>query len=103
MRTSSNGEEGPLRATTEGVSLAVWVTPGTPRSEVVGVADGRLRVRLAAPAHEGKANAELIRLVAETLGVPRRQVDLGAGATGRRKLLQVRGVTLEEARRRLRL
>lgn len=85
------------------MSLAVWVTPGAPRSEVAGVADGRLRLRLAAPAHEGKANAELIRLVAETLGVPRRQVDLAKGATGRRKLLRVHDVTLEEARRRLRL
>jgi len=85
------------------VSLAVWVTPGAPRSEVAGMADGRLRIRLAAPAHEGKANAELVRLVAETLGVSRRQVDLAAGAAGRRKLLRIHGVTLEEARRRLRL
>ena len=85
------------------MSLAVWVTPGAPRSEVAGVADGRLRLRLAAPAHEGKANAELVRLVAETLGVPRRQVDLATGASGRRKLLRVHGVTLDEARRRLRL
>jgi len=85
------------------VSLAVWVTPGAPRSEVAGVADGRLRMRLAAPAHEGKANAELVRLVAETLGVRRRQVDVATGATSRRKLLRVHGVTLEEARRRLRL
>ncbi len=85
------------------MSLAVWVTPGASRSEVAGVADGRLRVRLAAPAHEGRANAELIRLVAAVLGVLRREVELAAGATGRRKLLHVRGVTLEEARRRLRL
>ena len=85
------------------MSLAVWVTPGAPRSEVAGVAGGRLRLRLAAPALEGKANAELVRLVAETLGVLRRQIDLATGATGRRKLLRVRGVTLEEARRRLRL
>ena len=87
----------------DGVSLAVWVTPGAPRSEVTGVADGRLRLRLAAPAQGGKANVELVRLVAKTLGVPRRQVDLATGATGRRKVLRVRGVTLEQARRRLRL
>jgi len=85
------------------VSLAVWVTPGARRSELAGVVDGRLRVRVAASAHEGKANAALIRLVAETLEVPRRQIDLTTGATGRRKQLRVRGVTLEEARRRLRL
>jgi uncharacterized protein (TIGR00251 family) len=85
------------------VSLAVWVTPGAPRSELAGVADGRLRLRLAAAAHEGKANDELIRFMAETLGVPRRQIDLATGATGRRKVLRVSGVTHEEARRRLRL
>jgi uncharacterized protein (TIGR00251 family) len=85
------------------VSLAVWVMPGAPCSEVAGVVDGRLRLRLAAPAHEGKANAELVRLLAKTLGVPRRQIDLATGATGRRKLLRIHGVTLEEARRRLRL
>jgi uncharacterized protein (TIGR00251 family) len=85
------------------VSLAVWVMPGAPRSEVAGVVDGRLRLRLAAPACEGKANAELVRLLAKTLGVPRRQIDLATGATGRRKLLRIHGVTLEEARRRLRL
>lgn len=85
------------------MSLAVWVTPGALRSEIAGVSDGRLRLRLAAPAHEGKANAELVRLVAERLGVPRRQIDLARGATSRRKLLRVHGVTLEEARRRLRL
>ncbi len=85
------------------MSLAVWVTPGARRSELAGVVDGCLRLRLAAPAREGRANAELIRLVAESLGVPRRQVDLATGATGRRKKLRVSGVTLEEARRRLRL
>jgi uncharacterized protein (TIGR00251 family) len=85
------------------VSLAVWVMPGAPHSEVAGVVDGRLRLRLAAPAHEGKANAELVRLLAKTLGVPRRQIDLATGLTGRRKLLRIHGVTLEEARRRLRL
>jgi uncharacterized protein len=69
----------------------------------VGVADGRLRVRLAAPAHEGRANRELVQLLAGALGVPRTQVELIAGAGGRRKLVRVSGVTEDEARRRLRL
>ena len=85
------------------MSLAVWVTPGAPRDEVTGVADGRLRLRLAARAHEGKANAALTRFVAGLLGVARRDVRLVAGAGGRRKLLRIQGVTLDEARRTLRL
>jgi len=83
------------------VTLSVWVTPGARRSGLAGEADGRLRLRLAAPAHEGRANAELVRYVAELFGVPRRQVAITAGASGRRKLLQVRGITIDEARRAL--
>ncbi len=67
------------------------------------MADGRLRVRLAAPAHEGKANAELVRFLAAQLRVPRSAVSLVAGAGGRRKLVRVDGVTEDEARRDLRL
>lgn len=85
------------------MTIAVWASPGADRSEVVGVADGRLRVRLAAPAREGRANAELVRFLAVQLGVPRASVILAAGGAGRRKLVRVSGVTLEEARRRLRL
>lgn len=77
------------------------MTPGARRSELAGVADGRLRVRLAAPPAEGRANAELVRFLAKALGVPRDAVSLGAGGRSRRKLIHLSGVTLEEARRTL--
>ncbi len=85
------------------MTLAVWVTPGASRSELVGVADGRLRIRLAAPAHEGRANQELVRFVAALLGVTRKDVVVAAGSTGRRKLVHVKGMTVEQAGRALRL
>ena len=85
------------------MSLAVWATPGAQRTELAGVADGRLRVRLHAPAQQGRANAELTRFVADLLGVRRAQVRLVTGAGGRRKLVHVGGVTIDEARRALRL
>jgi len=81
----------------------VWVSPGARRSEIVGVADGRLRIRVAAPAHEGRANAELLRFLAAQLDVPRRAVSLAAGAGSRRKLVRIDGLAEDEARRRLRL
>ncbi|HQF51611.1 MAG TPA: DUF167 domain-containing protein [Thermoleophilia bacterium] len=84
-----------------GLSLAVWVTPGAQRSALAGVVDGRLRVRLAAPPVEGRANAELVRFVAQELRVTPRAVSLSAGGRSRRKLLHVAGVTLDDARRRL--
>jgi uncharacterized protein len=63
--------------------------------------DGRLRVRLAAPPVEGRANDALVRFVAEVLGVRRDDVTLVAGGRSRRKLLHLTGVTLPDARRRL--
>jgi uncharacterized protein len=92
-----------VRAARDGVTLAVWVTPGAACSEFTGVADGRLRIRIAAPAREGRANEALVRFVAELLGVTRRQVTVIAGATGRRKLVSVAGRTVEQAGRAFRL
>jgi uncharacterized protein YggU (UPF0235/DUF167 family) len=68
---------------------------------VVGVADGRLRLKLAARAVEGRANDELVRFVASLLDVPRRDVRVTIGERSRRKVLRVGGVTLADARRRL--
>jgi len=65
------------------------------------VADGCLRVRLAAPAREGKANDALAGLLAGVLGVRRKDVMLVAGASGRRKLVRVRGIDLTAARQKL--
>jgi uncharacterized protein len=60
------------------------------------VADGVLRVRVAAPPIEGAANQALLRLLADELGVARRSVRLVAGAAGRQKLVVVEGISPEE-------
>ena len=57
--------------------------------------EGVLRARVGAPAVEGAANNALIRLIAETLGVARRDVRIVAGATSRQKLVVVDGVSVE--------
>lgn len=56
--------------------------------------DGVLRVRVGAPAVEGAANNALLRLLADELGVPRRDVRIVAGASSRQKLVVVEGVDL---------
>jgi hypothetical protein len=75
------------------VLLALHVQPGASRTEVAGVhgAEGevRLRVRLAAPPVDGKANAELLRFLADAFGVPPRQVSLVRGGTSRKKTVRV--------------
>jgi uncharacterized protein (TIGR00251 family) len=87
-----------LRETSAGISLAVLAAPRASRTEITGVAEGRLRVRLAAPPVEGEANHELVRYLARTLRVPRSAVAVTAGGGGRRKTVEVRGVAADDAR-----
>jgi uncharacterized protein len=79
-----------------GVVLTVRLTPRGGRDAIDGIevlSDGRcvLKARVRAPASEGEANAELIRLIARALGVAPRNVALAAGATARIKRLTVAG------------
>lgn len=73
------------------VRLAVHVQPGAKRTEVVGEYDGCLRIRLAAPPVDGKANAALCAFVAKRLGLSLRAVEIVAGHTSRRKRLSLDG------------
>jgi uncharacterized protein (TIGR00251 family) len=62
---------------------------------VVGpVVGDRLRVAVAAPPVDGKANEAVVRTLAEALGVPRSAVEIVRGEAGRRKTVRVRGITL---------
>ncbi|MFO1283658.1 MAG: DUF167 family protein [Burkholderiales bacterium] len=69
--------------------LSLHVQPGAKRSGVAGVHGDAIKIRLAAPPVDGKANAELVRLLAEAFGVPRRQVAILRGETSRDKLVRV--------------
>ncbi len=68
-----------------GWHLLVWVQPGAKKSEFAGMQDGKLRIRLAAPAVDNKANKALTAFIADALHLKNAQVRLLAGETGRRK------------------
>lgn len=72
------------------LKLPIHATPGARRTEAAGAHGQALRVRLAAPPVDGKANAALIAWAAAALGVPRAQVELLHGASGRQKVLELR-------------
>ena len=98
---SSSGDQSPLGGCDGEVLLAVWVTPGAQRSQIVGTADGRLRVKIHGQAHEGQANSELIRFLAECSGLARSQLEIIGGQSGRRKLVRLRGTTIADLRARI--
>jgi uncharacterized protein (TIGR00251 family) len=87
----------------EACRIEVKAIPNAPRDEVVSWAGAELRVRVRAPALEGRANEALCRFLAEELGLPRGAVTLVLGAKARRKLVQVAGLGADGVRARLHL
>lgn len=90
-----------IRNTTAGVELDVRVIPRARKTEIAGLRDDAIVVRLAAPPVEGAANEALVAFVAEWLGVPRRAVHITSGDRSRRKRLAVDGVSADLIRARL--
>lgn len=82
-----------------GVRLAVQIQPNARKTEVVGVLDDALKIKLAAQPIEGKANEALVKWLAGALDVSRSAVTLTHGQTSKKKLLEVAGVTLEDVAR----
>ncbi len=90
MPGSADDDHAPcLRSQGSASVLSVVVTPNAPRTRADGLHDRCLRVRLAAPPVDGKANAALQAWLAEALGLPRRDVQLLHGQTARRKQLLI--------------
>jgi uncharacterized protein len=75
----------------DGITLTLHVQPGAKRSEIAGLHGDALKIRLAAPPIEGRANDALLRFVAELFGVPLRNVELLRGAQSRHKMVKVTG------------
>ena len=71
--------------------LRVKVQPRAKKSEIVGVQDDRLKVRLKAPPVDGKANAELVRFLSTLLDVSKSKVEIVSGQTSRLKTVKILG------------
>ena len=80
-----------------GVELTLKVVPGASRTRVAGLLGDALKVQVAAPAEKGKANAAVIELLARTLNVGVKAVELIRGESQPRKTVRVRGVSVQVA------
>jgi len=92
-----------LRAAPEGTIVEVRVIPRAGRSRLSGVRDGALLVHLAAPPVDGAANAALLAMLSDVLGIPRRAVTVIRGETARRKAVLVAGLSPGDVHARLAL
>jgi uncharacterized protein len=88
-----------LRVAADGrLTLTLHIQPGAKKTEVAGEHGDALKIRLAAPPVDGKANAALLAFIAERLGVPKSAVTLKSGQTSRRKVVEVEGASAEVVR-----
>ncbi|MFO0876521.1 MAG: DUF167 domain-containing protein [Gemmataceae bacterium] len=82
----------------EGCVLAVRAQPGARRAGLQGEQNGALKVAVTAPPEDGRANAALVEVLRDELGLKRSQVELLAGQTARDKRFLIRGVSADQLR-----
>jgi uncharacterized protein (TIGR00251 family) len=78
----------------QGAAITVKVMPRARKTEIAGLmADGTIKIRVAAPPVGGAANRVLVEFLSQTLGLPKSQIDIIAGETAERKLISMVGIS----------
>lgn len=101
MATPSLVASGCLEAVREGVVVHIHVQPRASRTSFAGLHGGAIKLRITAPPVDGKANALIAEVLAQTLRVPKAAVSLVGGQQSRHKRFRVEGVDVATAEERL--
>ena len=91
----------PRQNTATGATFAVNVHPHAKKNAIAGELGDALKLSVAAPASDGRANQACIEFLANLLKVPRSSVTIASGQTSRRKVIHVAGLAAEEVRKLL--
>ena len=87
--------------TGKGVRLRLRVKPGGRHQRLIGAYGGALKLEVSAAPEKGRANAAVIRLLSDVLGLQRSQVEIVAGASSQGKIAVLTGCSVEEIAARL--
>lgn len=90
MSPFSDGPDGETR-------IAIKAVPGSRKNQIAGLLGDRLKVKVAAPPEDGKANQAICELLANELGVRAKDVRVVTGHASPEKVVAVRGVTADRA------
>jgi uncharacterized protein (TIGR00251 family) len=91
----------PVHETPTGVSFAIKIHPRAKKSAITGELGDALKLAVAAPPIDSRANEACIEFLANLLDVPRSSVTIASGESSRRKVIRVAGLSADEVRRRL--
>ncbi len=85
-----------------GAAIAVRVTPRASRNKIVEIlADGTIKIHIAAPPVDGEANEKLIEFLSDVLNTPKSRLEIVAGVSGRDKLISVLDMDAETVHQRI--
>jgi uncharacterized protein (TIGR00251 family) len=85
-----------LKGEGESLVIALHIQPGAKSTEICGEHGDALKIRLAAPPVDGKANASLLAFLSKLLGLPKAQLALVSGHTSRTKRVAINGLTADK-------
>jgi hypothetical protein len=85
-----------VKESKKGLSFDIHVLPHASRTEIAGIQDGFLKVKVTAPPVEGAANAACVKLLAAELGLKKSQMEISAGAKSRKKTVSVKNIGKSE-------
>ncbi len=90
-----------LQETKDGVGLTVKAVPRAAKSEIAGIDDEWIRVRIKAPPVDGKANEAIVKFFAEFFSLPKGSVSIVSGDTARLKRIKISGLAADKAKEAL--
>ena len=89
-----------LRIESDGTAVRLWIkaVPGSSRDQVAGVLGDRLKVRVSAPAEDGRANQAICKTIANALKIKPKKVTIESGQTNPEKIVRIEGLAVESVR-----
>lgn len=85
-----------IRESKNGLTFEVRVTPHASRTQIAGIEDEALKVKVTAQPREGEANAACVAILAKSLGLKRGQVEIISGVKSRKKIVLVKGTNIKD-------
>ena len=82
----------------DGVVINFKVSPGASRTAVSDVTENTVRIRVAAPPVEGKANKEIIKFLSKLFKIPKSNIQIIGGEKSKNKIVLLQGIDLEDVR-----
>jgi uncharacterized protein (TIGR00251 family) len=98
VSTEGVGFKAMLREIKNGIQLSLIVQPNASKSEIIGEHNGSLKIRIKAPPVDGKANEAVESFISELFEVRQRQVTVQRGMSSRKKMIEVTGIGMIQAK-----